>query len=107
MRSVMFLASLMIALSSAFTVPMPAARAAALPARSPLIMSESKPAPKSEPERSFPNANAAFRDSPSEDPTVTCFLAPDWMGSNQWVCSNTNFHDSSSSKRKTYQDDSY
>ena len=100
------LVSLMIASAAAFTAPgVVPTRAAVLPARAPLAMAEA--AKPKEPERSFPNTAAHFRDSPSDDPTVSCFLAPDWMGSTQWVCSDTNFHDQSSLKRKSYNDDSF
>ena len=75
---------LSLGLTAAFTVPH-----AALRTRSPVMAAAKDEEPAAEePTATFPDAT--LEDTPSEDPMVTCFLAPDWVGTvesaNKWVC---------------------
>ena len=73
---------LSLGLTAAFTVPH-----AALRTRSPVMSAAKDEEPTAEePTATFPAAT--LEDAPSEDPMMTCFLAPDWVGTveKKWVC---------------------
>lgn len=74
--------------ASASAFHLPAAALHHTPARAALRMEAPTEPKATQPKATYPAAS--FADGPSDDPLVTCFLAPGYMGAadEKWVCMN-------------------